>query len=130
MIPLYRPRFRYLYLMQKGDSNVVKIGVSNTPWLRKHYIGQNVPNIRIIRCVRTNRAKFWEEKLHNKYASSRFVLRGGGSGRTEYFRLNWVEFALVLYDFWFIKVFPLSRLLEYGVALWFVYLLLKDAANG
>lgn len=125
-----RPKYKYLYLMQKGDSNVVKIGVTNTPWLRKHYIGQNVPGIRIIRCIRTNRAAYWEERLHNKYASSRFTLRSGGSGRTEYFRLNWLEFAVLLYDYFFIRYFPIVAVLEWVVGFWVIFFLLKNIANG
>lgn len=112
-------RYRYLYLMQKGNSNIVKIGVSNKPYLRKHYIGQNVPEIRIIRCVRTFRAKYWEDRLHNKYASSRFTLEDAGAGKTEYFRLNWLEFALLLYDYWRIKYYPLPILLEIGAGILF-----------
>lgn len=94
---------RYLYLMQKGNANVLKIGVSNRPFVRKAWIKKNVPDIQIIRCIKTRRAEYWERYLHDKYATSRFTLRGGGSGRTEYFKVNWLEFAFIFLDYWYIK---------------------------
>lgn len=106
--------------MQKGNANVLKIGISNRPLVRKAWIKKNVPDIQIIRCVKTSRAAYWERSLHDKYSSSRFTLRGGGSGRTEYFKVRDLEFALILSDYWYIRnrfwILPLAWILLFAIA--------------
>lgn len=125
-----RRRFKFLYLLllERKGRTIVKIGVTNNPNVRLGYIRENVSDIQLIRLVKTNRAAFWERHLHEKYSSSRFTFRGAGAGKTEYFRFNWLEMALVLYDFFYIRFFPAVKVLEWIFVFGIIIAFLKKYA--
>jgi len=53
-------------------------------------------DVRFIHAWMLYRAKRHEARLHRKFGDKRFTFKG--SGKTEWFRLNWVELALITID--------------------------------
>lgn len=93
----------YVYLMRYKYSTKYKIGWSRDPYVRLEYIttgdGKNEPleGVRLIKFVKVWNPEAAEKWLHEKWASENFIFRG--SGRTEWFRFNWLELAFLEFDF-------------------------------
>lgn len=87
----------------------VKIGVTNqTAERRKDAVDLAVPGkVVVIRSLRIpGRAQIWERKLLRKYFDKRFEPSeaGSGAGRTEWRRITWLDYIVLLGDFKAIQI--------------------------
>lgn len=74
-----------------------KIGISYDVKKRHADINRSIPgSVRLVTATKVFNVERHEKRLHNKFSCSRFTFRG--SGKTEWFRLNWLELALVIVD--------------------------------
>ena len=94
----------YLYLMQYKHTQKHKIGISHNVWARVKTIregyeegDEGVEGVHVVDFVKVWDPAKHEAWLHEKWSSERFTFRG--SGKTEWFRFNWLELFLVWCDF-------------------------------
>ncbi|MCB0336411.1 MAG: GIY-YIG nuclease family protein [Phaeodactylibacter sp.] len=99
----------WLYLIQDGVSNRYKIGITSSLPHRIEQIQEEVPKARYTLTIRIWNAYRNEQRLHWKWGSERFTHKG--SGRTEWFRFNWLELTFVFIDFFHTKYLRLNGLI-------------------
>lgn len=97
---IFQKKKSYLYLIQDGQSSRHKIGITTRPDLRIEQIREEVPKARYEIVFKIYRAYANEQRLHRKWSCSRFTFKG--SGKTEWFRLNWLEKIFIYGDYYWI----------------------------
>lgn len=53
-------------------------------------------NVRLVKWWKMRHAMKHEKRIHHKFHDKRFTFKG--SGKTEWFRLNWLELAIIDID--------------------------------
>lgn len=93
----------YLYLLQVIDTSKFKIGITTNMENRLQAINKSLKKneVVVISKARINNAKKKEKFLHDLFECSRFTFLG--SGKTEYFHLNWLEVIFVMIWVWWFK---------------------------
>lgn len=121
--------YQYVYLMRKRASRKHKIGISRVPKRRLATVKRGVgSDVQIIVYRRVFFARSVEQFLHHYFAATRFFFHGAGSGagRTEWFRLSWLERwtarAWIIFFGWFPQIVVLA-------GIWYV-LMQYDAEFG
>lgn len=112
----------FLYLLQVLGKSTFKIGITGDLEKRLEAINKSLKKnkVVVIAKVKTYNAKDKEQFLHDLFACSRITWRG--SGKTEYFRLNWLEVIFVMIWLWWFKWRGLIWIsLASGVALFFYF---------
>jgi len=94
-----KPR-QYLYLLQVEGKSWYKIGITNDLEARIKDINKSLKKRKVVLQIKikTYSASRKERFLHDLFACSRFTWRG--SGKTEYFSLNWLEVIFLMGWFW------------------------------
>lgn len=94
---------QYLYLLQVIGKSTFKIGITTNMENRLESINKSLKKNRVVVIckIKTWKAADKEKFLHDLFACSRFTWRG--SGKTEYFKLNWLEVICVMLWFWWFK---------------------------
>lgn len=114
--------YRYIYLMRKVGTRKHKIGISNDPNIRRTTVDKGIKGrVDLLIARRVIFARRVEQYIHGVFSDSRFTFwrAGRGSGRTEWFDLNWLERFFV--RFW-IEIFGLIPLVLLVILLWVLYL--------
>jgi predicted GIY-YIG superfamily endonuclease len=79
----------YLYLMQKGDSNLYKIGITNRPDRRLQECQRSMGReIHLINCWTMRDARAKEKALKTHLFQYRRRLGPAGNGETEWYQMN------------------------------------------
>lgn len=113
--------YRYIYLMRKTGTRKHKIGISHNPITRRATVDKGIRGrVDLITARRVIFARRVESYLHKVFADSRFIFwrAGRGSGRTEWFDLNWLERLLVR---GWIEIFGLIPVLLTVLIIWMLY---------
>jgi len=88
------------------QSDCVKIGLSRTPLIRKHYLQQDYGQLQTMAIVWAFNMKFIESQMHKIYASRRIRRAPWKSGFTEWFQADYsialeMRIYLHLFSFFF-----------------------------
>lgn len=94
----------YIYIFMQSDC--VKIGLSRTPLIRKHYLQQDYGQLQTMAIVWAFNMKFIESQMHKIYASRRIRRAPWKSGFTEWFQADYsialeMRIYLHLFSFFF-----------------------------
>ena len=114
--------YRYIYLMRKRGTRKHKIGISKNPQTRRVTVDKGVGGkVNLIIARKVIFARRVEQYIHGVFSDSRFTFWrvGKGSGRTEWFDLNWLERLFV--RFW-IELFGLIPVILTALLIWGLYL--------
>ena len=89
--------------MKLKGTRQYKIGIAKNPKWRKKDIDEAVKGeVRIIMKRQTFFAESKEKKMHRIFKDVRFTKRGAGSGKTEWFRFNFIEaFIAKCWLYWY-----------------------------
>jgi hypothetical protein len=80
--------FRSVYLIK--HKNKIKIGISTNPKRRLKEIERSIDSrAKILLSVKLFKAKAIEKRLHKRFEAQRAIFKG--SGKTEYFRLSFLQ---------------------------------------
>ncbi len=88
--------FRYVYLIRTSRRKIIKIGITNDIGKRAKNIDRSIKGSRerVAFCVQTFFARSIESMFHRRYKSKRTKWKG--SGKTEWFKLGFLERASVI----------------------------------
>lgn len=115
--PRKRSKYRTLYLMERTSQksgwstllslSELKIGVTNNLGQRLKTIQKDMPGeVKLITHVDIpGQAQVYESKLLRKYKDMSFIPKGAGegAGKSEWIRVTWMTYSMILSDFWAIR---------------------------